>query len=84
MSGVPTEIIEAVEAHGPFRGITARIKLGKIPSDDPIAYQAGYMTALSGAGLDGPRLDLAEAYIDGYKHGVDVKAGRQPRPEFHA
>lgn len=85
MYGVPDKTIEATEVAGPCSAkfLAAGICLGDVPSDDPIAFQAGYLVALSGAGLDSPRNELADAYIEGYKLGIDVKGGHTPKPAFH-
>jgi hypothetical protein len=66
---------------GQKTAITVRFHTKSIPSDDPLAFQAGYVHALAGDGL--PQEDLADAYIEGYKIGVDVRCGRSPRPVFH-
>lgn len=61
--------------------LTVRFHMDQIPSNDPLAFQAGYMRALMGERMD--KGASADAYIEGYKMGVDVKSGRVPRPDFH-
>lgn len=84
--GASDENIAKVEEAAPAPQVfSMNVKLNDVPSDDPIAFQFGYMTALAGGGLDQgtDREDLAPAYIEGYKLGVDVKTGNKPQPAFH-
>ena len=87
MHGVTPENIEAVEKAGPRAtgSIHASIRMGAIPSDDPLAFSMGFMNAMAGRGLDQPgttREELAEAYIAGHKLGWAVRAGDVPRPDW--
>ncbi len=91
LHGVPAEAIDAVVAQGPSSGgIRAGIRMHDIKrdgiSDDPIAFSMGYMNGFSGCGLDQPgceRDELAPAFIEGHKLGVDVKTGKEERPMWH-
>lgn len=58
---------------------------GRLISDDPLAYQMGYITGLQGGELDQPgtdRSELASEYIRGWQYGVDVKAGKATAPTW--
>lgn len=58
-------------------------QLRRIPSDDPLAYCAGFSCGLAGGGLEREnRGDLAPAYVAGYQLGVEVRAGRADKPEW--
>jgi hypothetical protein len=80
--GASDENIAVVEAAGPESGRVARITMGKVPSDDPLAYTMGFMSGRSGAPLDANRDELAEAYIEGYQHGTKVRLGEEPQPDW--
>ena len=88
MHGVTPENIDAVEKAGPRPGgFAASIRMGAIPSDDPLAFSMGFMNGVSGSGLDQPgvtREELAEAYIAGHKLGWAVRAGDVPKPDWIA
>lgn len=75
ISGITPEKVQTIP-------IVTRVKLGKIPSDDPIAYYAGFMDAISGSGKGGSDKDLADAYKEGYRMGVSVKSGNEPKPDW--
>lgn len=87
MYGVSEEKMDAIKGK-PVPPVALSIRMqpvgapGTVPSDDPLAYSMGFMAALSGRGMDGPREELAKAYLEGYKLGVGVKAGEEPMPEW--
>jgi len=86
MHGVPDDVIEKVEGQPLCVGVSFSVKMrgtDAVPSDDPLAFTMGYMHARAGQGLDHDRKDLASEYVRGYQLGVDVKAGRAPKPEWH-
>lgn len=67
--------------------INAEVKMGKIPSKDPLAYMMGFMDAMGDrtveqvqAQADGE--ELAPAYLQGHAVGVAVKLGEEPVPEW--
>ncbi len=64
------------------QGLSAQVDLHAMPSDDPIAYMAGFMDGFQGSEMPAEREELAEAYIQGRSHGADVRLGRQPKPEW--
>lgn len=82
MHGVPDDKIAAVEAQGPRGVVMAQITLQKVPSDDPLAYSVGFISGLAGNVLESERSDLADAYIEGYRLGVAVRLGDEPRPDW--
>lgn len=57
---------------------------GKLVSDDPLAYQMGYVNGFSGTPMEknDPKNPLAPEYIRGFKYGEDVKAGRATPPDW--
>jgi hypothetical protein len=81
--GAPDDVIERVKEAGPQPVIT-RVKLRRIPSDDPLAYMVGYQDAVASSPMAGPREDLAEAYVEGYRLGTLVRCGEAERPEWAA
>jgi len=58
-----------------------RISIHRVPSNDPIAYTTGYRDAICGFGKFEEK--LADAYLEGYRKGVAVKAGEEPLPDWH-
>lgn len=86
IQGASPEAIEAVEKAGPPpQGFAAQVAIGKVPSDDPLAYTMGFMAAMGGSALDRPgtdRKELAPAYLEGYRLGVAVKSGSEPTPDW--
>ncbi len=67
----------------PASGVVAlKVRLVDIPSNDPIAYSMGFLCGLGGSALDGPRDQLAPAYIEGYKLGVGVRGNDTPMPDW--
>lgn len=59
-----------------------RVGINKVPSDDPLAYFAGFSDAVSGRGKADKTDVLASAYLEGYREGVDVKANRKLLPSW--
>lgn len=57
------------------------ITMSNVPSDDPLAYMAGFSNGVHGDEL-GPKKDLAKAYIEGHKFGQDVRFGRKSWPSW--
>ncbi len=80
--GASDDDIAAVEGTPIPVGVSFSVNLKKIPSNDPLAYSMGYMHALAGQGLKDNRNELADAYLEGYRLGTDVKAGRAKSPEW--
>jgi hypothetical protein len=80
LHGLPADCDTEIPAE---RSIGLQVQTNKVPSDDPLAYVMGYMAALSGRGMDGPRDELAEAYLEGYQFGVGVKGGQESIPRWH-
>jgi len=60
------------------------VKMKKVPSDDPLAYTTGFMSGVAGGALPDDRSDLAAAYVEGYRAGVEVRVNRGPAPEWAA
>jgi hypothetical protein len=90
MYGASDEEIEKVvgaPVPPPVNGCHAQIDMRGISragqADDPIAFSSGYMTALAGRGLPLNRKELVDAFIEGYRFGVDVRAGRLVKPSWH-
>lgn len=87
--GVPAETVAAIEGAGRAL-VSARVhsvsihssELEEASGGDPLAYSMGYMRGMSGGGMDGPREELAEAYVKGYKRGVSVRLGEQKPPSW--
>lgn len=86
--GAPDEAIQACVGAIPGRTIY-RIHQHKIQGiEDPLAYIAGFVDALSGRGKarvdrgSCPDDELAPAYLEGYKYAVSYKAGDVKRPEW--
>ncbi len=84
--GVPDEAIQACVGTVPGRTIYRINKHLMRGIQDPLAYIAGFVDALSGKGK--ARVDpddndtLAPAYLKGYKHAVAYKAGDAKKPEW--
>lgn len=84
--GIYAEISTEINMGGQiFTGVQANVKMNNVPSDDPLAYVAGYMDALSrkGMGNGSKKSELAEAYIEGFRYGVSVRKGDEPKPVWH-
>ena len=62
------------------------VEMGKIPSDDPLAFAFGFQQGLNGAKR--PRegsedfAELAPAYVEGHKLGWQVRKGKTPMPAW--
>jgi hypothetical protein len=56
------------------------VPMGKVPSDDPLAYVHGYQTGATGGGLPADREDLAPAWLEGHALGRRVLAGEVEAP----
>lgn len=85
MHGIPQETIEALKgtASEPIPPASMfRVTPGAVPSTDPLAYVFGALASISGQKLEGPREELAPAYIEGFRFGLDVKNGSVPTPDW--
>lgn len=61
--------------------LCCQVQLGAIPSDDPIAFMAGFMDGFQGSKLPNPGEDsLADAYLKGRDFGGEVRMGKRPIP----
>lgn len=94
--GVPENIIKAVEEAGPPKptGVDERLRYGRVyrvdlsrltrqnVTDDPLPYWAGWADGHGGLVPEGPRDKVTQAYLDGYKKGVAVRLGQEPKPEW--
>ena len=58
------------------------VRMGDVPSDDPLAYTMGFMGGYHGSELPEERSELADAYLEGRDHGADVRIGRKPVPAW--
>jgi hypothetical protein len=56
------------------------IQMGKVPSDDPMAYAYGFKQGLQGEIEHPSGEDLAPAYLKGYAHAWKVRAGQREMP----
>jgi hypothetical protein len=65
-------------------GTSFAVDMEKLPSDDPLAYAHGFVTAMRGNGMseEVPKEDLAKAYIDGWYHGQRVFAEEEEMPTW--
>jgi hypothetical protein len=59
-----------------------QIALGQIPSDDPLAYMAGFMDGQNNREKPAPTNELAPAYLEGYRHAIAVRLGEAEKPTW--
>jgi len=57
--------------------VRLNVNMKRVPSDDPIAYSHGFMTGYTGGDRPADDDDLAEAWLEGYAKGLDVKDGKE-------
>lgn len=53
-----------------------------LSGDDPLPAVYGYTDGFYGKPTEGPREELATAYLAGYKLGTEVRLGEKPAPEW--
>lgn len=87
MAGVPEEARKELQASTLKSAQICIVRLNhpelkELSDGDPIAYWAGFSDGNVGSSIPPGRDKLAGAYIKGYKHGVEVRTGAKPKPDW--
>ena len=80
--GAKDDDIAALQKVNVRTAVVNQIAINKIPSDDPLAYMAGFMDGQANREKPAPTKELAPAYLEGYRHAIAVRLGEVEKPTW--